>query len=258
MSVFQRQPQLLEAFRQGERWALERVYRTYVRMLDRYLQALARASHAAELNDPGAIADLLQEVFVRALSPAARLAYDANRPYGPYLRKIGRNLFVDQLRARCRVAEESLDAALQLVDGVVSQCEEPADPRVSSVLSAYVAALSPPLRGVYEQRFVLGNSQADACAALGITRRRLRTDEARLMSGLRRALLENRILRDDLVSEEGLSGIHASTRKKRATERGDSFEHSVATSALGIRPGDAELRIAQPLGERQRHACDDR
>ena len=159
MSVFQRQPQLLEAFRQGERWALERVYRTYVRMLDRYLHALARAGHAAELDDPGAIADLLQEVFVRALSPGARLAYDGSRPYGPYVRKIARNLFVDQLRARCRVAEESLDAVLKDVANLPSECEELADPRVSVVLTTYVAALAPPLRGVYEQRFVLGNSQ---------------------------------------------------------------------------------------------------
>jgi DNA-directed RNA polymerase specialized sigma24 family protein len=74
------------------------------------------------------------------------------------------------------------------------------------VLTAYVAALPPPLRGVYEQRFVLGNSQADASAALGITRRRLRTDEARLMSGLRRALLKKKILRRDLMSRVDVSG----------------------------------------------------
>jgi RNA polymerase sigma factor (sigma-70 family) len=206
MPVFERQPHLLEAFRQGERWALEHVYRAYVRELDRYLRALARASHAPELKQPGALVDLLQDVFVRALSPGARLAYDGSRPYGPYLRKIAKNLFIDELRARGRTVEESLDVVLKDGDGIVSECEELGDPRVNAVLAAYLAALPPQLQGVYEQRFVLGNSQEGSCAALGITRRRLRTDEARLMSGLRRALLENGILRGDLISQVGLAG----------------------------------------------------
>lgn len=210
MSVFERQPHLLEAFRQGERWALEHVYRAHVRMLDRYLRALARASHAPELGQPGAVADLLQEAFVRALSPTARLAYDGARPYGPYLRKIAKNLFVDQLRARGRTVEESLDVVMEDADGIPTECEERADPRVNAVLTAYLTTLPPQLRGVYEQRFVLGNSQGDSCAALGITRRRLRTEEARLMSGLRRALLENGIMRGDLITEVGLGtmGTH--------------------------------------------------
>ena len=195
MSVFQRQPQLLEAFRQGERWALERVFRDHVRMLDRYLRALARASHAPELKQPGALVDLLQEVFVRALSPGARLAYDGDLPYGPYLRKIAKELFVERLPAHCRAADESLDVVLRNDSGVPSQSERLADPRIDVVLTAYLAALPPPLRGVYEQRFVLGNSREYSCAALGITPRRLRTDEARLMSGLRRALLEKGIVR---------------------------------------------------------------
>lgn len=203
MSVFERQPHLLEAFRQGERWALERVYRSYVREIDRYLRALARASHAPELRQTEALVDLLQEAFIRALSPSARLAYDGSRPYGPYLRKIAKNLFIDHLRARGRAVEESLDA----VDGdnIPFESEELADPRVNAVLAAYLAGLPPPLRGVYEQRFILGNSQENSCTALGITRRRLRTDEARLLSGLRRALLDNGILRGDLLAELDLA-----------------------------------------------------
>jgi len=206
MPVFQRQPQLLEAFRRGERWALEHVYRAYVRMLDRYLRAVARASRAPELAQPGATVDLLQEVFIRALSLESRLAYDGTRPYGPYLRKIAKNLFIDQLRARGRVVEESLDVVLDAGDSIPAEREEFADPRVNAVLASYLAALPPALRGVYEQRFVLGKSQEDSCAALGITRGRLRADEARLMSGLRRALLDSGITRSDLSTEVGFTG----------------------------------------------------
>jgi RNA polymerase sigma factor (sigma-70 family) len=199
MPIFLGQPQLLKAFRQGEQWAFERVYRAYVRMLDRYLQALVRASHAPALGQPTLIADSLQEVFVRALSPAARSAYDGARPYGPYLRRIAKNLFIDQLRSHGRTLEEPFDVLPDTWEGGPVEGDALADPRVNAVLSAYLTALPPPLLGVYEQRFVLGNSQEHACTALGITRRRLRTDEERLMSGLRRALLDEGIMRSDLV-----------------------------------------------------------
>jgi len=199
MPIFVGQPQLLEAFREGEQWAFERVYRAYVRMVDRYLQALVRAGQAPELGQPSVIADSLQEVFVRALSPGARSAYDGTRPYGPYLRRIAKNLFIDQLRAHGRALEEPFDVLPDTCESTPPESGQLADPRVSAVLSAYLSSLPPPLHSVYEQRFVLGNSQEHSCAALGITRRRLRTDEERLMSGLRRALLDKGIMRGDLV-----------------------------------------------------------
>jgi RNA polymerase sigma factor (sigma-70 family) len=204
MPIFQGDPAFLDAFRRGERWALERVYRAHVRAIDRYLTALAHAAHAPELIQPGSIADLLQEVFVRALSPGARAAYDSDRPYAPYLRRIAKNLLIDQLRARGRSVEESLEV-LPDSDSIPSDYREPADPRVNAVLASYLAGLTPDLRGIYDQRFVLGNSQETACAALGITRRRLRTDEARLLSGLRRALLHNGIMRGDLTAPVGFT-----------------------------------------------------
>jgi len=197
MTIFQGQPQLLDAFRRGDRWALEQVYRAHVRMLDGYLRSLARAGNARELGLSSSVADALQEVFIRAFAQTARSAYDDTRPYAPYLRRIAKNLFIDQLRAQGRDMEQLVDTLPDGSDGMPS--DEPAvDPRVTSVLSAYLSTLPPPLLGVYEQRFVLGNSQESACSALGVTRRRLRTDEERLKSGLRRALVTNGILRGDL------------------------------------------------------------
>lgn len=198
MPIFQGQPELLEAFRRGDRWALEHVYRAHVRMLDGYLRNLARAGNCRELGLSSSVADSLQEVFVRAFSPAARGAYDGARPYAPYLRKIAKNLFIDQLRAQGRGLEQSVDTLPDASEDVPGDGEPFVDPRVTSVLSAYLATLPPPLLGVYEQRFVLGNSQESACSALGVTRRRLRTDEERLKSGLRRALMSHGILRGDL------------------------------------------------------------
>lgn len=210
MPIFQGQTQLLEAFRRGERWALEHVYRAHVRMLDGYLRTLARAGNARELGQASAIADSLQEVFIRAFSGGARAAYDGTRPYAPYLRKIAKNLFIDQLRAQGRVLELSVATLPDASEAVPLEGEPSADPLVATVLSAYLAALPPPLLGVYEQRFVLGNSQETACSQLGITRRRLRTDEERLKSGLRRALVSHGILRGDLsVGLARTFGSHA-------------------------------------------------
>lgn len=198
MSIFQGQPHLLDAFRRGERWALDRVYREHARMLDRYLRSLAHAARAREVVHNGVIADSLQETFIRAFSPGARSTYDGSRRFAPYLRRIAKNLFIDQLRARGRALAPYLDTIPD--ESATSPIERSAfaDPLVTEILSSYLGTLPPPLSNVYEQRFVLGHSQEKACLALGISRRSLRTGEERLKCGLRRALANHGILRGDL------------------------------------------------------------
>src|SRR5690606_32798406 len=93
------------------------------------------------------------------------------------------------------------------------------DPRVNLVLATYLASLPPELKGVYEQRFVLGKSQEHACAVLGITRRRLRTDEARLKTGLRRALVREGVLRSDLIASASLAKVKGSDALRRRGAR---------------------------------------
>src|SRR5262252_1647314 len=100
MSPFVDDPALLVSFREGKREALERVYRAYVRSVDRFLHFLVHGSGSSELRQASAVGDLLQEAFVRAFSADARRSYDGLRDYGPYLMTIARNCFVDALRAR--------------------------------------------------------------------------------------------------------------------------------------------------------------
>lgn len=188
MSVFRARPGLLESFRAGERSALEAVYRTYVRTMDRYLRGLARTSGNVQLGQPSSIADLLQDVFVRAFSPTGRRGYDGMRDYGPYLAAIARNCFIDAARARGReVLTNPTDLNVTL-DDVAMEVDGWCEPKTLAVLTAYVGALGPELRGVYEQRFVLGRSQAEASSALGLSRRAVRTAEGHLRRGLRKAL----------------------------------------------------------------------
>jgi RNA polymerase sigma factor (sigma-70 family) len=189
MPLVRNTPQLLLDFRAGKPAALEAIYRHYVRGVDIYLRALARSAGSGELAQPSAIADLLQEVFIRAFSPNARKAYDGLRDFGPYLNTIARNCFIDALRRGKKERLLGLSASSVALEEMPMNTQEQYEPVVIAVLESYLSELPAPLRDVYEQRFELGVSQEAACDKLGISRSALRTAEEHLRSGLRKALL---------------------------------------------------------------------
>jgi DNA-directed RNA polymerase specialized sigma24 family protein len=117
-------PRLVDEFRRGEREALTQIYRFYAPALDRYVHGLARRSGYNELCQASAVSDVVQEVFARAFSPASRGAYDATHEYGPYLRTIARNCFIDATRRRSRELLTSPEqVALELLMGVPRSTE---------------------------------------------------------------------------------------------------------------------------------------
>ena len=186
-------PELLRAYREGRREAFERIYRAYVRIVDRQLGALARAGGHPTLAQPSAIADLLQEVIVRAFSPSARRGYDGLRDFGPYLTTIARNCFVDTLRVQGREVPKDPNELAVVVDDDPAGSGAPdgwCDAKTLGVLTEFVKGLPADLQGIYQQRFVLGQSQEQASAELGLSRRAIRTGESRLRKGLRKALVQ--------------------------------------------------------------------
>lgn len=189
MPLVRNSPQLLADFRAGKPAALEIVYRHYVRGVDIYLRDLARSARSAELAQPSAIADLLQEVFIRAFSHNARNAYDGLRDWGPYLNTIARNCFIDALRQGKKERLFGLDEGAVAVESVPATAQEQYEPVVIAVLESYLRELPAQLRGVYEQRFELGVSQEVASERLGLSRRSLRTAEEHLRRGLKKALV---------------------------------------------------------------------
>ena len=161
--------------------------------------ALEAVLQVRQLGQASAVADLIQEVFVRAFSESARRGYDGIREFAPYLTTIARNCFFDALRARGRESPKNPEEiALMLnVDDAIVEPDGWCDPKMLAVLNDYVGGLPAPLARVHQQRFLLGRSQREACAALGISRRQLRTAEQHLVSGLRKALVRAGIsLRD--------------------------------------------------------------
>jgi RNA polymerase sigma factor (sigma-70 family) len=189
VTLLQDDREFLAAFREGKRDALERVYRQYVRAVDNHVRALARATGNQEMTQRGAVADLVQEVFVRAFTASARRAYDGLRDFGPYLMTVARNCFVDTLRARGREVLRNVEELVDALDGSVEEPQPTCDPKTQAVVTQYLRDLPDPLRAVYEQRFVLGNSQEESAAAVGLSRRSFRTAEDRLRRGLRKALV---------------------------------------------------------------------
>jgi RNA polymerase sigma factor (sigma-70 family) len=188
LPIFKTHPELLPAFREGDRRALETVYRFYVHQIEKYLRSLARSTGTTALRQPSAVADLLQTVFVRAFSDGGRRAYDGLRDYAPYLATIARNCFIDLSRECGREVITSPDELVDIADGSAEDDESPIDPKVAGVVRTYVESLVDPPKGVYEQRFVRGLSQEQTSANLGLSRRAVRTAEKRLRQGLRKAL----------------------------------------------------------------------
>jgi RNA polymerase sigma factor (sigma-70 family) len=178
----------LAAFRRGDSEILAHVYRANVRSVEKYVRNQARIYGVSDLDQGNAVADLLQDVFIRAFSREARHSYDGLRDYLGYLFGIAHNCLVDLVRKRGReVLTDPADLCFEAQ--LPAAPDTPEDPRLVGIVRAYLEALPHPLRHVYRERFVVGRSQDEACLFLGISRRALRTAEAHLRRGVRRALL---------------------------------------------------------------------
>jgi len=66
-------------------------------LVERYTKLAGGVAFSVTGDYHGA-ADVVQEVFVRALSEKARTSYDGLRPYRPYLLRIAKNLMIDRAR----------------------------------------------------------------------------------------------------------------------------------------------------------------
>lgn len=177
----------LAGFRAGEREALGRVYDEYADELARGLRMGFRLQTTEGLvvvspvTSTFEIESLVHEVFLRAFAPAARQAYDGQRPFLTWLLRIGRNLRIDQHRR---------DRGLVFVDQPpeVEASDEPEnrliDQELHALVRAFVAALGEPDHTYYDARYRGGGSQTEAAAACGLTRIQGRRIEARIKHDL--------------------------------------------------------------------------
>lgn len=189
MSPLQSDRALLEGFREGDPEALARVYRETVDEVARLVHRgamLAGGRRAPGAGSPELERELVQETYLRAFDPRARLAYDGLRPYRPYLLTIARNLLIDHWRKAGRELPD---------DGLDALPAEPAPAEVDLDFAARLAAtrdyleqLPPDLGAFVEARFVQGLSQREVVERLGVTRWRARSLEKKVQAGLVRHL----------------------------------------------------------------------
>lgn len=194
MPVFDGKRELLDAFRRGDRAALTAVYQFYVDEVATLLRCgfrmtAARVTVPGE-RDPQRQLDLLQEAFARAFAERSRLAFDGLSPFRPWLLRIAKNLLIDEGRRTSRLAElpEPSDDDLEVLP--VSPEEELEWNRLRTATVAYCQGLDATRQRLVALRFTEDRSQVEVAAALGITRRRVRTLEAEVREGLRKHLAD--------------------------------------------------------------------
>jgi RNA polymerase sigma factor (sigma-70 family) len=174
----------LERFRAGDRAALAEVYRYYYEDVHRLARSgfiTRKGARAAGMRHEADRLDFVQDVFVKAFATSARTSYDGARPYRPFLLQIARNLRVDRLRQAGRVLDEiELSIESTEVDLHWSQLLNEA--------GSFLGSLRGDVQTVAQLRFVEELSQVDVAERLGITRRRVRTLEGRLLGSVRRHL----------------------------------------------------------------------
>jgi RNA polymerase sigma factor (sigma-70 family) len=130
-------------------------------------------------------ADVVQEVFVKALAPGRLDRYDPERSYEPYLLMIARNTMIDWMRRRTAVRRlhhlPSLHPTGEPPEGARPPWEDDGN---LVAAERYVNGLAGDLREVYRLRYAEGLSQDQAARAMGISRQSLRTLEQRLRRDL--------------------------------------------------------------------------
>jgi RNA polymerase sigma factor (sigma-70 family) len=202
MAVFENNRALLERFRRGERDALTEVYEYYVDQV----ATLARRGFTMESQghvyvrgaDPEGEHELVQETFAKAFAERARASYDGLRPYRPFLLRITKNLMIDRYRQEKRLGQREGSSSAGDIDEILEGKVELAvreDPhedlhwkRLSEATREFLAEQSQEVQDVVRLRFEEAGSQDAVAQALGISRRRVRTLEARIQKQLHKHL----------------------------------------------------------------------
>lgn len=187
---------LLDAFRRGEKKALEEVYRHYAPTLSRQILAglQIEASGQRLRAEPNGWCDaeaILQETFTRAFSQKARESYDGLRPYSGFLLGVARNVLLDEYRKHRRTSarfvpleEEHLRANDLRSEPPPSPEQQVAHQQERALVLEFLQTCTPEELEIYRARYDEGLSQEAAAAKCQTTRMKLRVIEQHLLKKL--------------------------------------------------------------------------
>lgn len=202
--MLHRDEDLLRAYRNGETWAYEVLYRHHVQPVRRFLNGgftfvsrgrTCRFRGSATGIDVDAV---VQETFARAFAPSTRANYDGVRPFKNYLFSIAKNLVLREFQRKERVlnvdpqADETTDVmAHRGIDyGLVTAEKSPegnvADEQLTDLTREFIEELSAEETRFFSFRFARGLTQEATAEAMQVTRARVKL----LEKNLRRRFLE--------------------------------------------------------------------
>jgi len=198
--------ELLARFKDGERRALEEVYRHYVADVANFLRrgfsftSRDRTFRFGGYVQPFDLDNAVQETFSRAFKESARLGYDGLHSYKNYLLAIARNLVVDEFRNREVAMSPFIEAQGQRPDPVQHDGEEAAPMQsmpsadsaqvsaeheflrqeLAQLYSGFVERLGERDRIFFRARFEEQRTQVEAGEACGLSHMQSRTLEKKL------------------------------------------------------------------------------
>lgn len=221
---------LLEAFKRGDRVAMEVVYKHYARGVGSFLRkgfsfrSNQGSFYFKGITDEGDISAAVQEVFRRAFEERARLSYNGINSFSNWVLAIARNLVINQFRNREIAMSQYISARDER--GYLAVMDDEVTEEFSGVLygaatlqqdslfehgelkglvEIFMRELNAHDKQLLSLRFVEGLGQEETAKALGSTRMKVRTVEAKLRSRLR-AYLRNTGYIDNMPATPPTSG----------------------------------------------------
>lgn len=197
-------PELLQAFRRGDKAAMEMVYRHYVKGVSHFMQkgftfrSGERFFYFKGYRSPFDLHNAAQEVFRRAFEERARLSYNGVNSYSNWILAIARNMIINQFRHKeipfSQFEDRSGEGGERQWDneiteeysgvlyGTASEKQDQAleKAQLQVLIQRFMEQLSEEDRELVRVRFSEGLGQEDAAKALSSTRMKIRTQEAKV------------------------------------------------------------------------------
>jgi RNA polymerase sigma factor (sigma-70 family) len=199
---------LLDAYRNGQAWAFELLYRQHAATVQRFLYggftflSRGRTCRYRGGNAGVDVDAIVQETFTRAFAPSTRAHYDGERPFKNYVLSIAKNLVLRELQRHER--HSSLEAMEDTADVVLRRARSgggaamlpdernpekaTADGELAEITRAFIATLDDEEREFFHQRFVQMLTQEGTAEAMGCTRARVKLLEKKLRTSFLEAL----------------------------------------------------------------------
>ncbi len=200
MQELHEDPALLKAYRAGETWAFEILYRQYTTLVTRFLLggftfvSQGRTCRYRGGNAGVDVDAIVQETFTRAFSSSTRTHYDGERPFKNYLLSIAKNLVLRELARHERLAsldsmEETTDVVLRRArnaggGGLLPDERSPekaaGDAELTGITREFIDSLTDEEKAFFLHRFVGGLTQEATAEEMGCTRARVKLLEKNL------------------------------------------------------------------------------